>query len=44
MEARIGVLTISDRAYAGTYEDESGPAIIQILNQIITSKWGIAFT
>ncbi len=39
MEARIGVLTISDRAYAGTYEDESGPTIIQTLNQIITSKW-----
>ena len=39
MEARIGVLTISDRAYSGIYEDASGPAIIQTLNQIITSKW-----
>ena len=39
MEARIGVLTISDRAYSGVYEDESGPAIIETLNRIITSKW-----
>lgn len=39
MEARIGVVTISDRAHSGVYEDESGPAIIETLNRIITSKW-----
>lgn len=27
---RIGVVTVSDRASAGTYEDKSGPAIVQV--------------
>ena len=39
MDAKIGVLTISDRAHSGIYEDESGPAVIQILNKIIDSEW-----
>jgi molybdopterin adenylyltransferase len=39
MEARIGILTISDRAYAGVYEDESGPAVLQTLENIISSEW-----
>jgi molybdopterin adenylyltransferase len=39
MDAKIGVLTISDRASAGIYEDESGPAVIDTLNQIISSEW-----
>ena len=30
-QARIGALTISDRASAGIYEDKSGPAIRQVL-------------
>lgn len=28
---RIGILTISDRAYEGIYEDESGPALIELV-------------
>ena len=28
---RVGVLTISDRAYSGEYEDESGPVIREIV-------------
>src|SRR5512142_1107743 len=28
---RIGILTISDRAYAGVYEDESGPALAELV-------------
>ncbi|MGE4372266.1 MAG: molybdopterin adenylyltransferase [Xanthobacter sp.] len=37
--ARIGIITISDRASAGTYEDKSGPAIRAWLDQAITSPW-----
>jgi molybdopterin adenylyltransferase len=37
--ARIGVLTISDRASAGAYRDESGPAIIELLHSWIASPW-----
>ena len=39
MDAKIGVVTISDRAHAGIYDDESGPAVIDTLNQIISSEW-----
>ncbi|MEC7462026.1 MAG: molybdopterin adenylyltransferase [Candidatus Thermoplasmatota archaeon] len=39
MDAKIGVVTISDRAFTGIYDDESGPAIIDTLNQIINSEW-----
>ena len=31
MIVRIGIMTISDRAYSGEYEDESGPLIRQIV-------------
>jgi molybdopterin adenylyltransferase len=37
--AVIGVLTVSDRASAGTYEDRGGPAICDYLNRILTSAW-----
>jgi molybdopterin adenylyltransferase len=37
--ARIGVLTISDRASRGEYEDLGGPAIIDYLNDVLTSEW-----
>ncbi len=37
--ARIGVLTISDRASRGEYADESGPAIRDFLTEILTSEW-----
>jgi len=37
--ARIGVLTVSDRASAGVYEDISGQAIKETLNDYLTSEW-----
>lgn len=38
-KARIGIVTVSDRASAGVYEDLSGQAIIQTLNDYLTSAW-----
>ena len=37
--ARIGVLTVSDRASRGEYEDLGGPAICEYLNEVLTSPW-----
>ncbi len=37
--ARIGILTISDRASAGVYEDRGGPAIRDWLTQALVSPW-----
>ena len=37
--AVIGVLTASDRASAGVYKDESGPAIEAYLNEVVTTPW-----
>lgn len=37
--AHIGVLTISDRASRGEYEDRGGPAIREYLAEILTSPW-----
>lgn len=39
MIAKIGILTISDRASAGIYEDKGGPAIQEYLSEILTSQW-----
>jgi molybdopterin adenylyltransferase len=39
MAARIGVVTISDRASAGVYEDKGGPAIRECLTEILLSPW-----
>ena len=39
METKIGIVTISDRANAGVYEDLSGKAIINTLNEYLTSEW-----
>ncbi|MCL1909190.1 MAG: molybdopterin adenylyltransferase [Holophagaceae bacterium] len=36
---RIGIVTISDRAFRGEYEDLSGPAIATALNEYLTSDW-----
>jgi molybdopterin adenylyltransferase len=36
---RIGILTVSDRASAGIYEDRSGPAIRATLEDIIATPW-----
>lgn len=35
---RIGVLTISDRAFNGTYEDRSGPAVEAALREYILTE------
>ena len=38
-KAKIGIITVSDRASAGVYEDISGKAIIDTLNEYLTSPW-----
>ena len=39
---RFGILTASDRATAGEYEDRSGPAISQFLEEALTSPWEVS--
>jgi len=36
---RIGVVTVSDRASRGEYEDRGGPAILEVLGEILSSPW-----
>lgn len=36
---RVGILTVSDRASRGEYEDLGGPAIETWLQRVITSEW-----
>ena len=38
-EIKIGIVTVSDRASAGVYDDISGKAIIETLNDYLTSEW-----
>ncbi len=38
-KARIGIVTVSDRASAGVYDDISGKAIIETLNDYLVSEW-----
>jgi molybdopterin adenylyltransferase len=40
---RIGIVTISDRASAGIYEDLSGPAIRDTLQAFLSSPWEEAY-
>ncbi|MBN1247093.1 MAG: MogA/MoaB family molybdenum cofactor biosynthesis protein [Anaerolineae bacterium] len=35
---RVAVLTVSDRASAGVYEDHSGPALVDYLSQRLSSE------
>ena len=37
--ARIGILTVSDRASRGEYEDRGGPAVHDYLDEVLTSPW-----
>jgi len=37
--ARMGILTVSDRASRGEYEDLGGPAIRATLNDYLTTPW-----
>lgn len=39
MTARIGILTVSDRASAGVYEDASGPAIRAALDEMLATPF-----
>ena len=36
---RIGIVTVSDRASRGEYEDEGGPAILKFVQEAIKSPW-----
>jgi molybdopterin adenylyltransferase len=38
-EARIGIVTVSDRASQGAYEDRGGPAILAWLTRALASPW-----
>ena len=35
----VGVLTCSDRAHRGEYEDEGGPALVEWLDEALVSQW-----
>ena len=37
--AKIGIVTVSDRASRGEYEDRGGPAIVEYLNEVLASTW-----
>ena len=37
--AKIGIVTVSDRAAKGLYKDEGGPAIEAYLAETLTSRW-----
>lgn len=36
---RIGIITVSDRASRGEYEDKGGPAIVEYMTEVLTSPW-----
>lgn len=36
---RIGILTVSDRASRGEYEDRGGPAILDCLREMLSCEW-----
>ncbi len=38
-KVRIGIVTVSDRASRGEYEDRGGPAIVQWLEQAMVNPW-----
>ena len=42
--ARIGIITVSDRASSGEYQDEGGPAILQFLKEAIVSPLEINYS
>ena len=37
--ARIGIVTVSDRASRGEYVDRGGPAILEYLREVLSSPW-----
>jgi len=38
-DIRIGIVTVSDRASAGVYADEGGPAITAYFRRVLASDW-----
>ena len=38
-KSKIGILTVSDRASRGEYEDRGGPAIREYLQEVLSSPW-----
>ena len=40
-EAVLGIVTVSDRASAGQYEDLSGPAVLKFFQEAIQSRQGL---
>jgi molybdopterin adenylyltransferase len=36
---RVGVVTVSDRASRGVYEDRGGPAIVECLREMLSCPW-----
>ncbi len=36
---RIGVVTVSDRASRGEYEDRGGPAVVAALQEMLSCEW-----
>ena len=38
-ETCIGIVTVSDRASRGEYEDRGGPAILEYLTEVLSSEW-----
>ena len=38
-EIRIGIVTVSDRASQGVYQDLGGPAIIQYFQEVLECAW-----
>ena len=39
MIIKIGILTVSDRAFRGVYDDLGGPAIQKYLSEVLTNEW-----
>ena len=42
-QPKIGILTVSDRASRGAYEDKSGPAIEEVLREYIATPCAMKF-
>lgn len=36
---KIGIVTVSDRASRGEYQDRGGPAVVQYLSEVLVSPW-----
>lgn len=38
-DVRIGIVTVSDRASRGEYQDQGGPAIVEWLKNVLATPW-----